>query len=958
MCNIEAIVASASDGALSLPDIEQPLDNDLAQMLIPELEQQVHQHRFNDPQCAVEIAKLVIKIGTLRQNPYEIGLGHMLHGDSLWQAGKTNIQIAWDELELAATKFIEANDEFSWARTRIGRLLMSYSLSCVDDALNDAQRAKTIFIDAERTDKLITLSVNMAYVHNYLGNYKTALDLLQDALGKAEAMGAEGNRYLGALSRTIGYSYWYLGDLEQSQRAYERAYETDKALGWKTGIAISLRSLAEINRTLGQYQKAYQLLETGHQYEVQTSDSAKPYAPHSHLRMAELHIDLNRFQTARDLIKQVIANFEKIDEKFYVAYATIRLAEAEIGLGNFELALDSLRRAENIYQNINALPWVAMIQVYKASVALRTKALDEIDQSLQLATTYFSESKREIDLARAQLFQAQVLLQKQDFSKALDYAQSVKQVAQREKIPTLLYGADFVIGQIMEAQADDSVAIEAYQSALETLGFVLRHLTISLRSNWLVGKNAVSQALIKLLLSRHEFEPAFKAVEQIKSHIVLSELNQDNTHFQKSETDHVRDLKKQLQKVRQEHQLVYRLLHPSPSQGLIDAELTSEQRTSLQQENQARENKIGQLSEKISVLQDNDRLAPRIPNLAHIQSHLAHDTLLVEYYSDADNLWAFLIDQNTVEAIPLSSKLSMLTRLIRRLQQKLEFAIDVADESQQMADLETVIQKILHNIYDILLQPLAELMGLNAHTQKYSQITFVPFGILHYLPFALLFDGEQYLVEKTEIVILPSASLISQQAPHYEDFSACVIGHDWDGFLPASLQESEYIHEICSGDIFINEQAKCAVLERDPCKILHISCHGEYRISHPQFSFLQLDDGQVFTQDLLQHDLSYELVVLSACETGRATVTAGDELIGLGRGFIYGGAGALLSSLWRIDSDASLHFMKKFYSALLDGQSKATALTLAQRHFLEDPTLSHPVYWGAFQLIGDPAPIV
>jgi CHAT domain-containing protein len=49
---------------------------------------------------------------------------------------------------------------------------------------------------------------------------------------------------------------------------------------------------------------------------------------------------------------------------------------------------------------------------------------------------------------------------------------------------------------------------------------------------------------------------------------------------------------------------------------------------------------------------------------------------------------------------------------------------------------------------------------------------------------------------------------------------------------------------------------------------------------------LALADGQLYADDLWQHDLSYELVTLSACETGRAHVVAGDELVGLGPGLL------------------------------------------------------------------------
>lgn len=125
-------------------------------------------------------------------------------------------------------------------------------------------------------------------------------------------------------------------------------------------------------------------------------------------------------------------------------------------------------------------------------------------------------------------------------------------------------------------------------------------------------------------------------------------------------------------------------------------------------------------------------------------------------------------------------------------------------------------------------------------------------------------------------------------------------------------------------------------------------------MDEPDFSFLQLAGDPLFLDDLLQYDLSYELVTLSACETGRVSVSNGDELIGLGQGFLFGGAGALIASLWRIEDGATLALMEHLYQALRDGRSKGAALRAAQ---LAAKAGRHPAFWGAFILIGSPDPL-
>jgi CHAT domain-containing protein len=102
-------------------------------------------------------------------------------------------------------------------------------------------------------------------------------------------------------------------------------------------------------------------------------------------------------------------------------------------------------------------------------------------------------------------------------------------------------------------------------------------------------------------------------------------------------------------------------------------------------------------------------------------------------------------------------------------------------------------------------------------------------------------------------------------------------------------------------------------------------------------------------------DLSAALVSLSACETGRGLLGAGDELAGMARAFIYAGAGALLVTQWRVDDSVAAHLMIRFHEELRGGAGAASALRTTQAGFLADMPQSdmrHPFYWAGFQLIG------
>ncbi len=72
-----------------------------------------------------------------------------------------------------------------------------------------------------------------------------------------------------------------------------------------------------------------------------------------------------------------------------------------------------------------------------------------------------------------------------------------------------------------------------------------------------------------------------------------------------------------------------------------------------------------------------------------------------------------------------------------------------------------------------------------------------------------------------------------------------------------------------------------------------------------------------------------ELVTLSACDTARGTVRAGEGVMGLVRGFREAGAGSVVASLWPVADEATKRLMIRFYAELDEGRSVPEALRAA-----------------------------
>ena len=105
-------------------------------------------------------------------------------------------------------------------------------------------------------------------------------------------------------------------------------------------------------------------------------------------------------------------------------------------------------------------------------------------------------------------------------------------------------------------------------------------------------------------------------------------------------------------------------------------------------------------------------------------------------------------------------------------------------------------------------------------------------------------------------------------------------------------------------------------------------------------------------QDVLTARMKARLVVLSCCHSAWGEVKS-EGVVGIARAFLGAGARSVLVSLWAIDDEATMEFMKVFYQHLAHGQSASEALNIAMKSMRESDRFSAVKYWAPFVLIGD-----
>jgi tetratricopeptide (TPR) repeat protein len=118
-----------------------------------------------------------------------------------------------------------------------------------------------------------------------------------------------------------------------------------------------------------------------------------------------------------------------------------------------------------------------------------------------------------------------------------------------------------------------------------------------------------------------------------------------------------------------------------------------------------------------------------------------------------------------------------------------------------------------------------------------------------------------------------------------------------------------------------------------------------------------MGDGLMTAEDVGWLDLAgTELVVLSACGSGRGIHSTGDGMFGLRRAFFVAGARTVVCSLWNVPDDETTALMLDFYRFLLTGAGCSEALRKAKQ-IMQCKFPDQPFYWAAFVCYGHPGPL-
>ncbi len=388
---------------------------------------------------------------------------------------------------------------------------------------------------------------------------------------------------------------------------------------------------------------------------------------------------------------------------------------------------------------------------------------------------------------------------------------------------------------------------------------------------------------------------------------------------------------------------------------------------------------------KFYQLKYNDKLA----SPQDIQKTLDAETAWIQYFISGKTAFVFTLTREDFNCVKLED-IDSLSSLIKSFRSVLD---PLNNKTESLVQFRKYIRLGTELYGKVMAKPLT-----NVSNKK--KLIIIPDGQLGYIPFdVLLTEAEDtshvdyrnlsYLLNKYSIRYGYSATLLLNNRPVTRNanvkFIAFAPAYDNAVEIPGKIadaqvrskltglswnqQEVRSIAQYMNGTTFVGEEAleRTFKSEVDKYGVIHLAMHALVDDRKPMFSRLaftaskdSLEDGFLNAYELYTMNISAQMVVLSACETGYGKLEKGEGIMSLAHGFTYAGCPSVVMSHWVADDQATAQLMELFYRHINQGMTKDEALQQAKIDFIKtaDGIRQNPAFWAGFVLLGDAEPLV
>lgn len=844
-------------------------------------------------------------------------------------------------------------------------------LANYDEAAQAYQQCRAL--SGERTRTAAMAQMGLANVSFQRGDYLRAAEVYEQVSATFHELKDAANR--ARVLNNLGNAQYELGNYAQALDAYlQSLQEHERLQSNKVLIAETLNNIAVAYAAQANYARALDYLVRAREL---AEDADK------------LH-NIGVFYKQQGNDEQALHYFQLSLKRSEASGDKAQQARTLRSLGLIYQSQDHAAKALEYYHQSLALSRsldsrmnVAATQRVIGQLLTREKKFPEALAALTESLSLCRASGNRADTAQVLIAMGRTYLQQGETAQALRCADEATEIARAIERPDHLWRSLELAGSIHFQQGRYDEARRAFDEAA-TIVERLRQQTVGGEQEsqrFFEDKLGPYRGMVKLLVTRGNAPAALAYAERAKARVLLDTLQSGRVNVNKAmsgaEQEHecrlnnaIFSLNTQLQRER---------LRPAPDTKRVAALTADLQKARLDYEDF--QTRLYAAHPELKA--QRGEVQPLTPEEA---TALVADgrTVLLEFAVADEQSYLFVVTpgaglQANIQAFPVAVT-------------KKEMTERIAQFRKLLAGRDNRYGRPARELYDLLLAPAQGLMRGKA------ALVIVPDGPLWELPFQALVGTEgRFLLEDYTLSYAPSLTVLREMIklrrkreaaqettllalgnPAFSQSSNQTTSAGRAALMdekPEPLPDAERqvnrlkgLYGAAQAHVFTGTDAteERFKAEAPGYRVIHLATHGILDDRNPMYSYLTLaptpggkEDGLLEAWEILKMDLRADLAVLSACETARGRISAGEGMIGLTWALFVAGVPTTVVSQWKVRSDSTAELMVDFHRRLNAGGearvSRAEALRRAAIKLLQekDGAYRHPFYWAGFVVVGD-----
>ena len=777
-----------------------------------------------------------------------------------------------------------------------------------------------------------------------------------------------GDKYMLAISDNVtGVILVLLGDYEGGLKSFNESIQLRQQLGRRDLLTIPLDISAAAYGQQGDFSRALENAYTALAIVEEEGDASG--VADLNYRIGILNLTQSNLDLALEYLKRALSASEERRNTALVAQALESISTTYSMRGDYGAALDAAQKALNVMGNPTS----------GISAAAMFRSIGNTHQTFgkySLALEYHLKALPEIEKAGVKYLLASLLTSigtdyyfLGDYEKALEYTLRASGVARQSNLIEPLSQSLACVGLAYKALGRLDEARRSFDEAI-ALNETLRRQVwggVQEQQRFFEQKTLPYYAMIELLVAEKKYDAALSYAEQAKGRVLLDVIRGGRAGIAKTMSPEESQQEKRLSqsvaslntKIQGESAL------PRPNQERLAGFKASLEQARLAEE--AFRAKLYAAHPELRVKRGESR-ALTLDQAGELLTDSA--TALLEYAVAGDHTFLFVLTG--------SSQKPLLNVYDLKIKRK-ELIDRVEKLNQRIANNDIEYAALASELYGSLVAPARDQL------QGKTRLVIVPDDVLWETPFQALRSADgRFLVQSAAISYAPSLTVLREIVRSRKHPSATTllamgnpklagqtISRSKNALMSASfepLPEAErMVNELSQmyGDkakVYVGAEAREDLFKAEAgnYRILQLATHGVINNASPMYSHLALaqgndakEDGLLEAWEIMQLDLNADLAVLSACDTARGKIGAGEGVIGLAWALFVAGCPTTVVSQWKVESSSTVELMLAFHRNLRSGVSKGEAMRQASMRLMADKKYNHPFYWAGFIVVGD-----